>query len=121
MNINFKTIMDKMKQRQDKIQTYVNANKVPAYVAAVYVDMNAPLTTNKKMLANVGFNVDTVTIDNYKDVIVALEMINVTVMDNSLPEDQVVSSLNNVLNDEINECWGGNDMREYIDLTPQND
>jgi hypothetical protein len=112
-------VNEKMKQRQDKINTLVTTGKVDRSYAAVYVDEHAPRTTNKKMLHDAGWtDLDAVTKDNFRDVIYALKQINVNVICDGCSPDRIVSALNNIINDEITECWGGPDMQEFVEITP---
>jgi len=109
----------KVQQRVEKIKTVANAKKIPLIAAAMWVDENGPESTNKKMLAEIGMHFDEVTLDNYKDVLVGLECINVKVVwQEDHPITRVVEQLNDVINETITECWGGEDMQEFIELTP---
>lgn len=119
MNINIDKINQNRKNRINKIETYALANKVPNFVAAMYIDEHSQLTTNKKMLNSVDYVIDTVTTDNYRDVISALAQIGVVVVYSESESDSyIANALNNVINEEIPECWGGPDMQEYVDITP---
>jgi hypothetical protein len=121
MYVDINIVNEKMKQRQDKINTLVSTGKVDRSYAAVYVDQHAPTTTNKKMLHMAGWvDLDTVTKDNFRDVIYALKQINVNIIHDGCSEDRIISALNNIINDEINECWGGPDMQEFVEITPDN-
>ena len=117
MYIDENIVAEKVKQRQAKIATYAHNAKVPNYVAAMYVDQNAPYTTNKKMLNEAGYDIDVVTTDNFRDVIHALAEINVKVIVDSQPEDHIVKVLNTIINEEVPECWGGPDMQEFIEIS----
>lgn len=116
MYVDLNIVKEKVKQRQNRIETYAVSNKVEKVVAAIYVDQNSPITTNRMMLAEVGYPVKQVHLDNYRDVIYALKDINVIVISDGLSEETIVSKLNDVIDEPVNECWGGPDMQEYIDL-----
>lgn len=118
--MNTKYIEEKIKQRKHKIDTYAATNKVPEFVAAIYIDQHAPTTTNRKMLAEAGFVVDKVTEDNLDEVVDALGMINVNVIINTEDIFTIVNALNNAIDEPVTECWGGPDMAEYIDIGPSN-
>lgn len=116
--INTEYISKKIVERKNKIATYAEKNNMPDFVAAMYVDQNAPLTTNRKMFAQAGFNLDTVTTDNYQDVINAFDAINVTIVTDGSDPERIARVLNTIIDEEVPECWGGPDMREYIDIFP---
>lgn len=117
MYVDKNIVAEKVKQRQNRIDTYASTNKMPSCMAAIYIDGNAPLSTNKKMLAEAGYSITEVTLDNFRDVLHALQDINVTVIfDKKMEEELIVSKLNCVINEPVNECWGGPDMQEFVDL-----
>ena len=118
MYVDLNIVNEKMKQRMAKIETYASTNKVPTYVAAMFVDQNAPMTTNKLMLAETGFHFDSVTKDNFRDVIAGLEDINVCISLSTNDEEQIARALNDIINEPVNECWGGPDMQEFVDIGP---
>lgn len=121
MYIDLNFVNEKVKQRQAKIDTLVSTGKVERYSAAMYIDQHAPMTTNKEMLRAAGWiDLDTVTKDNYRDVIYALGQINVNVICDGCSESRIISALNNIITDELNECWGGPDMQEFVEITPDN-
>jgi homoserine dehydrogenase len=113
-------IAEKVKHRKAKIETYAASAKVPSFIAALFVDDNAPITTNKKMLAEAGYEIDNVTEDNFRDVIYALERIGVIVLTNNNTDNRIASVLNTIINEEVPECWGGPDLKEYIDISEEN-
>lgn len=117
MNINY--IKQKQAERVSRIQTYVNNNNVPGFIAAMYVDEHAPVTTNKKMLAEAGFIFDEVTAENYLEVINALNTINVEIITNECTTERIITVLNKAVNEEVHELWGGDDVKEIIDCFPE--
>jgi hypothetical protein len=122
MFIDMNIVNFKVQQRKNRISTYANANNVPDWKAAMFIDQNSKFTTNRTMLAEAGYPVSEVTKDNYIDVINALEAINVKILwANTYPVEHMVKNLNNIINEEINECWGGPDMQEFIDILPPKD
>lgn len=117
MNINYELIKDKMNQRKAKIEQFATAKNISPVEASIYIDWNAPSTTNRNMLAEVGFVVNDVTEDNFSDVIDALKAINVFVINYENKSTNVIcNSLNAAINEDIPECWGGPDLQEFIDL-----
>ena len=116
--INTDFISKKIAERKNRIDTYAEKNKMEHYVAAMYVDGNAPLTTNRKMFAQAGFNLESVTTDNYQDVLNAFDAINVTIVTDGSDPERIAHVLNTIIDEEVPECWGGPDMREYIDIFP---
>ena len=117
--IDLSVVDRKIAERKNRIDTYAQSAKVPSFVAAIYVDENAPLTTNKAMLKEIGLNIDVVTEDNVYQVLMGLEAINVKVVGTeTVTKQKLAQIMNNVINDEVPECWGGSDMQEFIDVTP---
>lgn len=120
MSININKIEVFRNRRRDKIETYANSAKVSKWEAAIYIDQNAPMTTNQKMLAAVDYHVDTVTPENCYDVIEALSNIGVIVLHDQCNGDtkHIAKVLNSVITEEVTECWGGSDMQEFVDINP---
>ena len=119
--IDLSVVDRKIAERKNRIDTYAQSAKVPSFVAAIYVDENAPLTTNKAMLKEIGLNIDVVTEDNVYQVLMGLEAINVKVVGTeTVTKQKLAQIMNDVINDEVPECWGGPDMQEFIDITPDN-
>ena len=116
--ININKLNDKRQQRINRINTFAEANKTVPMAAALFVDQNSPITTNKRMLAEVDYNFDVVDESNYLAVLAALEAIGVTVITDNCAPEKIIKSLNNIVNEEVNECWGGDDMREYVEIFP---
>ena len=118
MSININKIEVFRNRRHDEIETYANTAKVSKWEAAIYIDQNAPMTTNQKMLAAVDYHVDTVTPENCYDVIEALSNIGVIVLYDQCNGDtkHIAKVLNSVITEEVTECWGGADMQEFVDL-----
>jgi len=117
--IDLSVVDRKVAERKNKINTYAQSAKVPSYVAAMYIDENAPLTTNKAMLNEIGLKVDVVTEDNVSMVIVGLEAINIKLLGTeSVNKPRLAKVVNDIINEEVPECWGGPDMQEFIDITP---
>lgn len=116
--INTEVIKKKIAERKNRIETFAQKNNMPEFVAAIYIDQNAPLTTNRKMFAEAGYRVDNVTVDNYQEVIAAFDAISITIVyENGSPEE-IANTLNTILDEEIPECWGGEDTRGFIDIFP---
>lgn len=116
--INTEVIKKKIAERKNRIETYAQKNNMPGFVAAMYIDQNAPLTTNRKMFETAGYKVGKVTVKNYKEVIKAFDAINITIVHDNVPPAKVAKTLNTILDEEVPECWGGEDMREFIDIFP---
>ena len=117
--IDLSIVDKKVAERKNRISTYAQSAKVPSYVAAMYIDENAPLTTNKAMLKEIGLKVDVVTEDNVSMVIVGLEAINIKLLGTeSVNKPRLAKVVNDIINEEVPECWGGPDMQEFIDITP---
>lgn len=104
-------------KRKQKIADFAKEKNMSNIEAAMWIDMNAPATTNRAMLAAVGYEIEKVTVDNVEAVVDALNWIGVIV---TWAEHQsmetVAERLNAVINEEVPECWGGADMQEYVDL-----
>lgn len=121
MQIDTNVIKRKMDLRVEKIEMVSRNKKIPILAAAMWVDQNAPITTNRLMLAEAGVIVGTVTEDNYIFVIESLNALNIKVSyPDPYPVDRIVEQLNDIIDEEINECWGGPDMQEFIHLHPEN-
>jgi 5'-3' exonuclease len=115
--VNEEMIAMKRAQRLNKIEEIAKARNISSVEAAMFVDLNGSNTTNLKMLNEVGYDITVVTEDNYVDVIQALAKIGVFVINvPTLNTAKTVKLLNNVINEEITECWGGPDMQEFVDL-----
>lgn len=115
--VNEEMIAQKRAQRLNKIEEIAKARNISSVEAAMFVDLNGSNTTNLKMLNEVGYDITVVTEDNYVDVIQALAKIGVCVINvPTLNTAKTVKLLNNVINEEITECWGGPDMQEFVDL-----
>lgn len=111
-------VEQKRKQRADKIETYAATKKLDRLQAAMFIDLNGPTTTNKKMLHQVGCMVEEVTEDNFQEIVFNLSLIGVSVIfDETRDSPQhLCRSLNKIINEEITECWGGPDMQEYVEI-----
>jgi hypothetical protein len=117
--IDLSIVDKKIAERKNKINTYAQSAKLPFYVAAMYIDERAPLTTNKKMLKEIGLDIDVVTESNVSQVLVGLEAINIKVIGiDTVSKQKLAQIMNDVINDEIPECWGGPDCQEFVDVTP---
>ncbi len=115
MDVNY--IKRKREERDSRIKTYANAKDVTYPVAAIWVDGNARITTNRKMLNEAGFQFEDITKDNYQEIISAMDQIGVTLMDyEHLPQEKLIDILGTIVDEEIPECWGGPDMREYVSM-----
>lgn len=120
MTIDMNIVDRKRAERLNRIETLATSRNLPMVTAAMYVDQNAPYTTNKDMINEAGFQVDKVTLDNYLDVIDALNCIGVTVLYDQVENNpgHIVKVLNDVITEEVPECWGGPDMQEIVDINP---
>jgi len=119
--IDLSVVDRKVAERKNRIDTYAQSAKVPSFVAAMYIDERAPLTTNKAMLREIGLDIDVVTEDNVSQVIVGLEAINIQLLGvENVNRPRLAKVVNDIINEEVPECWGGPDMQEYIDITPDN-
>lgn len=115
-NVNMLAVQAKQKSRKDKINSYMEKNKVSRLDAAMFIDNNGPPTTNRKMLHKVGYDVSEITSENYLNVIEAFRAINVVVLSANHPVERIVSTLNRAIDETITECWGGEDMTEYLEI-----
>ena len=79
-NINIEFIQGKRNLRANKIAKYAETKKISKMEAAIFIDFNAPKTTNRKMLNQAGYSIKQVTATNCFKVIDALEMIGVYVI-----------------------------------------
>jgi len=119
--IDLSVVDRKVAERKNRINTYAQSAKVPSYVAAMYIDENAPLTTNKAMLKQIGLDIDVVTEENVSQIIVGLEAINIKLIGvEDVNRPRLAKVVNDIINEEVPECWGGPDMQEFIDITPDN-
>lgn len=117
--IDLSVVDKKVAERKNRIETYAQSAKVPPFVAAMYIDERAPLTTNKAMLKEIGLSIDVVTEENVSQVLMGLEAINIKVIGTeTVTKQKLAQIMNDVINDEVPECWGGPDMQEFIDVTP---
>lgn len=116
MNIHTE-VENKRNLRKRKIADYANEKNISFFEAAIFIDFNSPLTTNKRMLNDVGIIFDEVNSDNVFDIIDALGVIGVKVRNyKQFSNEKLADILNNVISEKIPECWGGEDMQEYVDL-----
>ncbi len=117
--IDLSVVDRKVAERKNRIETYAQSAKVPSFVAAMYIDERAPVTTNKAMLNEIGLKVDVVTESNVSQVLIGLEAINIKVIGtDTVSKQKLAQIMNDVINEEVPECWGGPDMQEFIDITP---
>jgi hypothetical protein len=115
MNIEF--IQGKRNLRANKIAKYAETKKISKMEAAIFIDFNAPKTTNRKMLNQAGYSIKQVKATNCFKVIDALKMIGVNVIGyEELDKKTLGRILTKVINEEVNECWGGPDMQEFVDV-----
>ena len=113
--INKEIIAAKRKYRMDKILAIIGDDKSKFMETAIWLDSTAPATTNRKMLADVGFSLQTVTETNWRDWLNGLSEIGVKVIEyEELSDSEIVFNLNHILDEQLPECWGGEDMQEYI-------
>lgn len=117
--IDLSVVNRKVAERKNRIDTYAQSAKVPSYVAAMYIDERAPLTTNKAMLNEIGLKIDVVTEENISQVLIGLEAINIKLIGiENVNKPRLAKVVNDIINEEVPECWGGPDMQEFIDITP---
>jgi hypothetical protein len=119
--IDLSVVDRKVAERKNRIDTYAQSAKVPSFVAAMYIDERAPLTTNKAMLKQIGLDIDVVTEENVSQVLIGLEAINIQLLGvENVNRTRLARVVNDIINEEVPECWGGPDMQEFIDITPDN-
>lgn len=119
--IDLSVVDRKVAERKNRIDTYAQSAKVPSFVAAMYIDERAPLTTNKAMLKEIGLDIDMVTEENVSQVLIGLEAINIQLLGvENVNRTRLARVVNDIINEEVPECWGGPDMQEFIDITPDN-
>lgn len=117
MVVDYAFIQAKQAERLNKIKTIANAKSQPEGWAEVYVDMNAPITTNKRQLKQAGWVDDEVDNYNFRDVMEALALLGIEIYQpHDYPESKLIAQLNNIINEEIPECWGGPNVREVIEI-----
>lgn len=115
MNYNF--IEQKRNERIEKIRKYCEEYDLDfgCIEACIAVDNAGPITTNRKMLEEAGFTLKEVTDSNWRDWAAALEDIGIRFV--NLREDKNYAKvINEILNEQITECWGGPDMQEFVDV-----
>lgn len=113
--INKELIERKRQNRLDKINHLIGDCKDKFIETSVWLDKNAKPTTNAKMLAEVGFGLTAVTETNWRDWVNGLGEIGVRIIDyRGLSDSEMVERLNQVISEQIPECWGGPDMQEYV-------
>ena len=117
VNMNYNFIEQKRNERIEKIRKYCEENDLEfgCIEACIAVDQESPITTNRKMLEQAGFTLKEVNDSNWRDWAAALEDIGIRFV--NLKEDKNYAHvINEILNEQITECWGGPDMQECIDL-----
>lgn len=113
--VNKELIERKRQNRLDKINHIIGDCKEKFIETSVWLDQNAKPTTNAKMLAEVGFGLTTITETNWRDWVDGLGEIGVRIIDyKGLTDKQMAERLNQVISEQIPECWGGPDMQEYV-------
>jgi len=113
--VNKELVERKRQNRLDKINHLIGDNKDKFIETSVWLDQNGKLTTNAKMLAEVGFGLTTVSETNWRDWVDGLVEIGVRIIDyKGLSDSEMAERLNEVISEEIPECWGGPDMQEYV-------
>ena len=103
------------KLRLDKINEIAKTGKFSTELPAMFVDQNAPLTTNRIMLNKVDYVVNEITEDNFDDVIIALNAIGV-VVSYTTTRTHAIGLLSEIIDESIPECWGGEDVKEYVQI-----
>ena len=103
------------KLRLDKINEITKTNQFSAELPAMFVDQNAPHTTNRIMLNKVDYVVNEITEDNFDDVILALNAIGV-VVSYTTTRTKAITLLSEIIDESIPECWGGEDVKEYVQI-----
>jgi hypothetical protein len=117
MLVNIDFVNKKREERLQKIKTLRNSKAFDLCTAALWVDQNAPITCNKKMLNEAGYTIEDVTDNNLDEVISAMSEIGITFIDfDHLSRSALVKVVGDILNEPIPECWGGFDVREFISL-----
>ena len=118
MPIDVKFIYGKIKEREDEIVRCVEGwhpNIFSEVEAAMRIDRNAPITTNRKMLEEAGYTVKRVTYANSQAVILALSCINVTVeLTGNKNRGYIARTLNLLLDEPVTCVWGGNHVKEIV-------
>ena len=113
--INKELIEAKRKYRMDKIMSIIGDDTDKFLETSIWLDSTAPYTTNRKMLADVGFGLTEITETNWRDWIDGLAEIGVKVIEyEGLSDSDMVFNLKNVVDEPVPECWGGKDMQEYV-------
>lgn len=103
------------KLRLDKINEIAKTGKFSNELPSMFVDQNAPLTTNRIMLNKVDYVVNEITEDNFDDVINALDAIGV-VVSYTTTRSNAITLLSEIIDESIPECWGGEDVKEYVQI-----
>ena len=116
VDLNF--IEAKRQQRTNKIKSLVAKRNCSYFEAEIFVDMNAPKTTNRKQLTQAGMvDIDEVTSDNFYDIIEAMSLMGIEVRKSkNAPREFIMKTLEIILDEEVPEFWGGPGVREIVEI-----
>ena len=116
VDLNF--IEAKRQQRTNKIKSLVAKRNCSYFEAEIFVDMNAPKTTNRKQLTQAGMvDIDEVTSDNFYDIIEAMSLMGIEVRKNKYASQEfIMKTLEIILDEEVPEFWGGPGVREIVEI-----
>ena len=116
VDLNF--IEAKRQQRTNKIKSLVAKRNCSYFEAEIFVDMNAPKTTNRKQLTQAGMvDIDEVTPDNLYDIIEAMSLMGIEVRKSkNAPREFIMKTLEIILDEEVPEFWGGPGVKEIVEI-----
>ena len=116
VDLNF--IEAKRQQRTNKIKSLVAKRNCSYFEAEIFVDMNAPKTTNRKQLTQAGMvDIDEVTSDNLYDIIEAMSLMGIEVRKSKdASREFIMKTLEIILDEEVPEFWGGPGVREIVEI-----
>lgn len=118
MVVDLDFIEAKRQHRTNKIKSLVAKRNCSYFEAEIFVDMNAPKTTNRKQLMQAGMvDIDEVTSDNLYDIIEAMSLMGIEVRRNkNSSQEFIMKTLETILDEEVPEFWGGPGVREIVEI-----
>jgi ADP-heptose:LPS heptosyltransferase len=117
MPLDLEYVKKKQQLRIDSIMKFCEERELNLFTGAVQYDQEAPITTNRIMLNEAGLEFETVTSENYREIIDALKEISITVLVKpEHSEEKIIETLNKIVNEEVNEIWGGEGFQEFVEI-----
>jgi hypothetical protein len=119
MVVDYNYIIEKQTQRQNRITSVMHTRDISQIEAAMWVDMNSPYTTNRKQLAQAGYDVEEVDEWNLEDILDSLQLMGIEfVIAPEVTRKNLIKQMNSLLDDEIPEFWGGEGVTEVVRIFP---